>query len=284
MKAAALEAANIRENLADIINVIIEELIKTRFELPGFRKLLRLARAARTVVNNSNYQRIANSLSSEQEKLIERILGLAPVNDDEQDEKMKILSWAMLKLEPKKPTTNNIKSYTRYVSTMLELRQQFELSLDFIVPARLEQLKDETIVTDVSDMKKMRPLKRNALVIILIIMKAGAAVDDLVQIFINWIRNIETHAKTKLEEYRLKQADKIDDYVLLLYKTLLALKSDRTAEEKIQEIEAQFGGKTDTLLEQCREYLGLTGENHLQWMMKPYRNKRSVIFQLLDQL
>ena len=279
IKVAALEAANTRENLADIINVIIEELIKERFELPAFKKLLRLARAARTVVNNGNYQHIVSSLSIDQKKLVDGILGLTPAADNSE-----ILSWAMLKLEPKKPTTNNIKDYIRYVNTMLKLRQQFDLSLDFIAPARLEQLKDEAMVTDVADMKKMRPLKRNALVIILIIMKAGAAVDDLVQIFITWIRNIETQAKTKLEEYRLKQADKTDNYVLLLYKTLLTLKSDRTAENKIQAIEDQFGGKTDALLEQCREYLGLTGENHLQWMMKPYRNKRSVIFQLLDQL
>jgi hypothetical protein len=279
MKAAALEAANTRENLADIINVIIEELIKERFELPAFKKLLRLARAARTVVNNGNYQYIDSSLSIEQKKLVDEILSLTPAADNSE-----ILSWAMLKLEPKKPTTNNIKDYIRYVNTMLKLRQQFDLSLDFIAPTRLEQLKDEAMVTDVADMKKMRSLKRNALVIILIIMKAGAAVDDLVQIFITWIINIETQAKTKLEKYRLKQADKTDDYILLLYKTLLTLKSDRTTDEKIQEIEDQFCGKTDALIEQCREYLGLTGENHLQWMMKPYRNKRSVIFQLLDQL
>jgi hypothetical protein len=268
--------------LADIINAVIEELIKERFELPAFKKLLRLARAARTVVNNGNYQHIASSLSIEQKKLVDEILGLIPPDDT--DTNSKVLSWAMLKLEPKKPTTNNIKDYIQYVNTMLKLRQQFDLSLDFIAPARLEQIKDEGMVTDVADMKKMRPIKRNALVIILIVMKVGAAVDDLVQIFITWIRNIETQAKTKLEEYRLKQADKTDDYVLLLYKTLLALKSDRTAEEKVREIEAQLGGKADALIEQCHKYLGLTGENHLQWMMKPYRNKRSVIFQLLDQL
>ena len=50
MKAAALDAAATKENLADIINCVIDEFIKSRFELPAFQKLVRLARAARTVV------------------------------------------------------------------------------------------------------------------------------------------------------------------------------------------------------------------------------------------
>jgi len=41
MKAAALDAATTKENLADIINCVIDELIKSRFELPAFQKLVR---------------------------------------------------------------------------------------------------------------------------------------------------------------------------------------------------------------------------------------------------
>lgn len=43
MKSVALNAATTKENLADIINCIIDELIKERFELPAFQKLVRLS-------------------------------------------------------------------------------------------------------------------------------------------------------------------------------------------------------------------------------------------------
>lgn len=76
MKVAALYAATKKENLADIINCVIEELIKSKFELPAFQKLVRLARAARTVVNNDNYERIFNALSDEQKKLLDIIIGI----------------------------------------------------------------------------------------------------------------------------------------------------------------------------------------------------------------
>lgn len=110
------------------------------------------------------------------------------------------------------------------------------------------------------DMKSMRDVKRYALATIFIYMRTAAAIDDLVQILITWIKSIENKAKNTLEEYRLKNADKTDEYVLLLYKTLLALKNNTTAQNKVQAIEEQLGGRTDELIEQCKEYLGLTGE------------------------
>ncbi len=190
----------------------------------------------------------------------------------------------MLKLEPKKPTRNNMKDFIRYVKNLLELRQKIMVPLDFITPVRLEHLRDEAMIADMDDMKEMWSIKRYALVVIFISMKAATALDDLVQIFITWIRNIETHAKYKLEAYRLDQADKTDQYILLLYKMLLALKNNKTDHDKVSAIEEEFGKDTDTLLEECQKYLGLTGDNHIKWMIEPYRNKRSVIFNLLDCL
>ena len=107
MKSVALDAATTKENLADIINCVIDELIKSRFELPAYQKFVRLARAARTVANNDNYGKIFIALSEEQKQLIDSIVGIITPENNESE----ILSWSMLKLEPKKPTTNNIKSF-----------------------------------------------------------------------------------------------------------------------------------------------------------------------------
>jgi TnpA family transposase len=279
MKKAALNAAATKENLADIINCVIDELIKSKFELPSFRRLLRLARAARSVVNNDNYRKIYNELTDEQTKLIDTMIGLIKPDDD-----ANTLTWKMLKLEPKKPTTNNIKGYIQYVNKLKDIRQRININVDFIAPARIEQLRDEAIIADMDDMKEMRPVKRYALATILIYMKSAASIDDLVQVYLSWIKSIEAQAKFKLEEYRLEQADKTDEYVLLLYRTLLALKNNDNAHDKVLAIEEQLGGKTDDLIEQCREYLGLTSENHISWMLKPYSNKRHAIFKLLENL
>jgi len=280
IKITALDAATTKENLADIINAVIDELIKSRFELPSFKRLVRLARAARTVVNNNNYFEIVRQLTDEQNKLIDTMVGLIEAEDIDDDR----LTWPAIKQEPKKPTTNNIKEFANHVNRLKSLRQKINFDLSFIAPARLEQLRDEAMIADIDDMKRMRPIKRYGLATILIYMKAASAIDDLVQIFISWMRKIEAQAKAKLEEYRLEQADKTDEFVILLYNTLLALKNNDTAHEKVHAIENQLGGKIDELIEQCREHLKLTGEKHIAWMKKPYHNKRYVIFQLLDNL
>lgn len=280
MKAAALSAATTKENLADIINSVIDELIKSRFELPAFKRLVRLARAARSVVNNNNYSEIVTKLSEEQKKHIDLVLGLTDIDDEDTDN----LSWVKLKQEPKKPTTNNIREFINFVNKLDSLRQKINFDLGFITPTRLEQLRDEAIIADVDDMKRMRPVKRYALATILIHMKSASAIDDVVQIFIIWIRKIESQAKFKLEEYRLEQADKTDGFVVTLYNTLLALKNNNTSDDKIRAIEKQLGGKIDELIEQCREHLKLTDENHIAWMQKPYRNKRHAIFLLMENI
>ena len=135
MKAAALDAATKKENLADIINCVIEELIKSKFELPAFQKLVRLARAASTVVSNDNYGRIFNALSDGQKKLLDIIMGVTFAEDGDVDS----LTWATLKLAPKKPTQNNVKSFVKHVNKMRALRQEININLDFIAPSRIER-------------------------------------------------------------------------------------------------------------------------------------------------
>lgn len=55
MKTTAINSASTKENLTDIINSVIDELIKSRFEFPFFKRLVRLARAASFAINNDNY-------------------------------------------------------------------------------------------------------------------------------------------------------------------------------------------------------------------------------------
>ena len=47
MLKVCVEASRVREDLADIINAALEELVRLRYELPGFSTLLRGARLRR---------------------------------------------------------------------------------------------------------------------------------------------------------------------------------------------------------------------------------------------
>jgi hypothetical protein len=56
MNQAMISAAATKDDIADIINVAIEELIRQRFELPGFSILVRAAKKARFKVNNGYFR------------------------------------------------------------------------------------------------------------------------------------------------------------------------------------------------------------------------------------
>jgi hypothetical protein len=58
MLQTCLASSRVREDLADIVNMAIEELVRQRYELPGFSTLFRAARAARFAVNRGYYRQI----------------------------------------------------------------------------------------------------------------------------------------------------------------------------------------------------------------------------------
>lgn len=55
-------AAGTKQELADIINVVLEELVRQHYVLPGFTVLLRMARTAREKVNQGIYERTTSAL------------------------------------------------------------------------------------------------------------------------------------------------------------------------------------------------------------------------------
>ena len=109
MKYAALDAATTKENLADIINRIIEEVFHQRYELPGYQALVRLSRAARTVTNQKSCKKISDSLSQDQKQFINNILEISDENAQKE------WAWFEIKQEPKSPTSNNMRSFILYV-------------------------------------------------------------------------------------------------------------------------------------------------------------------------
>jgi len=63
---AALEVAILtKHDLVDLINIALEELVRQRFELPGFTVLVRLVRTVRKQKTEALYQQVEDRLSQE---------------------------------------------------------------------------------------------------------------------------------------------------------------------------------------------------------------------------
>ncbi len=101
---AALEAVQTKEHITDIINVMVEELVHQRFELPGFTTLDRAAYQIRYKYNEQCFENIYNQLSKKHLAKIDYILESPTDNATSR--------WASLKEEPDKPTLKTVKSYS----------------------------------------------------------------------------------------------------------------------------------------------------------------------------
>jgi len=99
MLRASRDAARTLEDVADIINVVLEELVRQRYELPGFSILHRAAQHARASVNREYQEYVCGRLDTSAREHIDNLL--SRIEDETRS------PWHRLKLEPKQPTAQN---------------------------------------------------------------------------------------------------------------------------------------------------------------------------------
>ncbi|MBV8968543.1 MAG: hypothetical protein JO331_05710 [Verrucomicrobia bacterium] len=103
MLQTCLASARVREDLADIVNAAIEELLRQRYELPGFSTLFRAARAARVTVNRGYYRQIYQATDPITRTHLHALLESGPAE--------RRSSWDRLKSEPGRPTVKRIRAF-----------------------------------------------------------------------------------------------------------------------------------------------------------------------------
>jgi hypothetical protein len=111
-------SAQIMDNPADLINVAIEELVRVRYELPGFNTLDRLVRHIRYLVNQKLFALVINSLESSKVQRLDDLLDTHPVEHRS--------PYNNLKQLPKRPTRNHLNDlfvHLTWLSTFGEVKQ-----------------------------------------------------------------------------------------------------------------------------------------------------------------
>lgn len=278
MKQSALKSAAYKECLADIINDMIETLVKERFELPGFTTLERMARAVRVFINRRLYAQITKDISEDSKIFLDSLF------DSESAPDGATSRWAFLKLDMKSPTTNNVKLFIQNFKQLKEWRAKVPASINEIPAHRLEQFIEEATALDSADMKDLKPEKRYALAAVMLHYKLAARLDDIAIVTIRWMRKMRHDAKLALDEYILSKKSEVDSLISMLHGVLLATYSQGTSSRKLQAILNSLPDNKEVAIEQCERYLAHSGDNYLPFMIKLFQNKRYVLFELLEQI
>ena len=265
-------AADNRHVVADIINVMLEELVHHRYELPGFTGLDRLAIQAREKIHEVHFAGIANQLDT---KVKERIDSLFKVSKDESS-----TTWNMLKREPKKPTNKETRSYLQHIRRLQLLVEQLPQP-DIPVP-KLKQYRYIARSLNASEMAELKPQKRYALAVIYIRAQFAQTLDDATDLFVRMLQNLDNQARTKLGEYQQEHLQRTDRLIGQLKEVLLAYQINGTDHQRVEAIGSSLIADVDDLVAICDEHMAYAGRNYLPFLIQPYKAVRAQLLNCIE--
>ncbi|MGF6736004.1 hypothetical protein OKW50_008177 [Paraburkholderia youngii] len=146
------------------------------------------------------------------------------------------------------------------------------------------QLVTEARALDVAELRSLKNSKRHALAVLFIQAQLQKALDDVAEIFIKVMRKLESYAKGRLQKYQLENADVLEGPVGQFRDVLQILQDEAVPERnRLPKIREALGDPAAALV-QCNEHIAYAGHFDLPFMLVPYRNQRSLLFQCLDVL
>ena len=265
LEVVADTAAETKHAVADIINVMLEELVHHRYELPAFSTLDRMAYRAREKSNNRYFSAITNQLTAHTRTLIDSLLKTATGES--------VSAWQMLKREPKRPTNKETRTYIQHIRRLQYLVEQLPKP-DVPVP-KLKQFRHLARALNAAEMAELKPQKRYALAVIFIRAQHAQSLDDAADLFIRLMQNLENNARQKLLSFQQERVQKTDMLVGQLKDILGAYQLEGTDTQRVDAIGTTLVAEVDELLNECEQHLAYAGRNHLPFLLQPYKMVRA---------
>lgn len=260
-------------NPADIINVVIEELVSKQFELPVFNTLDRLVRHVRAKVNQDIFQRVFQQLQADH--LLEKLDRLLIVAKEES-----YSDYQKLKDPPKAPTITQFREYLAYYHWLMSFGS-LEPYLQGITKVKLKQFAEEAKSLDVDNLKDLS-MNKKYMMITSLLYRAQQVAKDALGIFVcKTIFGTHKRAKRKLEVLKEKLTDQTQDLAKLMLSIVEDYKETPNQDRAFalrfkQKIEDQGG--FDEIAALCQKLIFYNSKNHIPFLWEHFKPKRSALF------
>lgn len=268
------QAVATREDLADIINMGIEILVRDRFELPSFKTILRKARSIRTSVNLEIFTTISRKLGGDERKFLDLLFV--------SDEQTRISPWNELKADSPKPTLNCLRELLKKREQFTALYNHAQL-LKNVAYTKVEQLGIEAQSLNAAAMTEVSPTKRYVLALALVRRRFGKITDDLCDVFCEQMRKVKGKAEEKLENYIKLNQDKTDEVLRRFANISDTLEADLSEKERLKIISSVVLSRPD-LTEYSRTHAEYGGKHATRFMWGFYAVRRADMFRILEEL
>ncbi len=275
--AVITESALRMDNPADLINVAIEEVVKERYELPGFNTLDRLVNHLRKEVNQQIFSQVISQLNPEYIQRLEDLLDnyaaveRSPYND--------------LKKLPQKSSRNHLNDLIVHL-TWLETLGEIAPYLRGLTRAKIKHFTSEAKALTASEMKDISLNKQLTLLLCLIYSAQVQTRDYLVEMFLKQMKKIHNLAVEELDSIRKRQQITTEKLVSVLTDILVVFNEDTPDSKPLEQLQSIFKqtGGVEQLLTECEEINAYQGNNYFPLLWRFYKSHRSTFFRLFNCL
>lgn len=209
--AAIREAAAVKNNSPDLINVALEMLVAQSLELLGFTVLDRMATTIRAQVNREIIAGIYGRISPG-----ERVGLLATLQVRGEDGQS---MFTRMKKPARRPSWSRFKEQSQYLAAVDGLGDGRRW-VEGVAESKITDFAAEAAAQDAASLGDYDPIKQIALLACLVYTAQARARDDLAEMLCKRVAVITRKAKTELGEIRLRQRT-VTERLISGYKTVL---------------------------------------------------------------
>lgn len=270
---AVTDAASTMDDPADLINVAVEELIKERFELPAFSTLDGIARHVRYAVNSGLFARVNERLPETGKRRLDALLEAGSAGRSDLN---------VLKATPKSATKKNLGELQERLIWLESLGDTIAL-LEGIPNQKVAHLAAQARALDASELKKVGPERRRAMLACLVDRAKVSARDGLAEMLVKTVGRMDNRGKERLEELHRQRRGSTEEMIEVLGKILEGAAEigadDAVLGKHVRQLLAEHGG-AEALLDSYATVSKHKGGNHLPLLWSFYSGQRATLFKV----
>lgn len=266
------QAALTKHDLADLINVAIEELVHHHYELPVFNTLAVAAKRVRHRINHRFYRQFTTSLQPEQLICLDSLFETNPLNGR--------TPWNALKQDPGRPILKNLTALVTRLRWLEEINVGKTI-LAQIPSVKVQQFAAEAKTLDAARFKTLETNKYYTLAAATVMVETAKTLDDIGEMFVKRMLKIHNQGEAALKAYRLEHLARTDRLITTLRDVVIAYQSEGEVSQRFSEIDEVIGSNSDEILSECEAHIAYSGNNYYPFLWQFYKSHRATLFGIL---
>lgn len=273
----AFEAAALMDQHHDIINAMVDGLVRHRYALPAFSTLNDMAERVHVAVQKGIFGSVFRRISGPHL----RALGLLLETDLDRRQ----TEYNDLKRSAKRPTRKHLDMLVDHLAWLESLGNMEDIFVG-VPDTKVRHFAEQAMAYDVSELKECAEPRRYTLMLALILRMQIRARDQLAEMFLRRVATIQKRAKDELELIQHKQRGQVERLIGTLDGVLEILEkeqNDSAAGHQIRDYLAPAGGINQIRLN-CSQVQATSGNNYLPLLWKHFKSHRPILFRLVHLL